>query len=390
MQVIYVKWCKYMSDKIALALSGGGSRAMAFHAGVLRYLAEMRMLEKVVEISSVSGGSLVTGLIFTKSGMRWPTSRQYIEEVFPKVRTTLTTTSIQASAVVRLLSPRYWRFFNSLPNLVARAMYMDWRVRGVLNDLPRSPVWSINCTTAENGRRFRFKEGRLGDYESGYAEAGEFPLASAMAVSAAFPVGIGPFRLYAERLTWWKKPYWKAKTEEKIDPPSKLLHLYDGGVYDNLGLEPLFSASTGKPNKRHLVIVLDAGAPLWRGFGLSSLNPFRLKRLMEVMMDQNRALRVRGFINYVIQSQEGGYLGIVRTQNLRNVIKNQNWKYEFLPEKLASQVDSFPTSLRRLAEEDFDLIARHGYETAMLTQMGFPYLPPAPDLRCGCETPCWK
>jgi NTE family protein len=34
-----------MTDKISLALSGGGSRAMAFHAGVLRYLAEMNMLE---------------------------------------------------------------------------------------------------------------------------------------------------------------------------------------------------------------------------------------------------------------------------------------------------------------------------------------------------------
>jgi NTE family protein len=364
-----------MSEKISLALSGGGSRAMAFHAGVLKYFAEMGMLENVVEISSVSGGSLLTGLIFTKSGMRWPTSQEYLSKVFPQVRTTLTTTSIQASAAIRLLSPRYWQFLGSLPNLVARAMYMDWRVRGVLDDLPRSPVWSINCTTAENGRRFRFKEGRLGDYESGYAEAGQFPLASAMAVSAAFPVGIGPFRLYAGRLTWWKRHSWGAKTEENIEPPSRNLHLYDGGVYDNLGLEPLFNINTSSPHKAHRVIVLDAGAPLWRGFGLSSLNPLRIKRLMDVMMDQNRALRVRGFIKYVILSQRGGYLGIVRTKNIRDVIDRQRDRATFLSDESATRVASFPTSLGKLNSEDFDLIACHGYETAKLTQIGYPYLP---------------
>jgi hypothetical protein len=98
-----------------------------------------------------------------------------------------------------------------------------------------------------------------------------------MAVSAAFPVGIGPFRLYVKRLTWWKKPKWNAPAEEEIPPPSDKLHFYDGGVYDNLGLEPLFNAGTGQSQKGHRVIASDAGAHLWRGFGMSALNPFRLK-----------------------------------------------------------------------------------------------------------------
>jgi NTE family protein len=49
--------------KIALALSGGGTRAMAFHAGVIRYLADDGILHQVNHISSVSGGSLLVGLV---------------------------------------------------------------------------------------------------------------------------------------------------------------------------------------------------------------------------------------------------------------------------------------------------------------------------------------
>ena len=71
---------------IALALSGGGIRAMVFHLGVLRFLAEQGRLEDIRCISSVSGGSLVTGLIFQEGGMRWPNSREFLSNVYPALR----------------------------------------------------------------------------------------------------------------------------------------------------------------------------------------------------------------------------------------------------------------------------------------------------------------
>ena len=51
--------------KIGLALSGGGFRASIFHMGVLKYLAEKNKLEEISYISSVSGGSLLIGLIYS-------------------------------------------------------------------------------------------------------------------------------------------------------------------------------------------------------------------------------------------------------------------------------------------------------------------------------------
>src|SRR3712207_1443974 len=46
---------------IGLAMSGGGFRAMLFHAGALMRLNELGLLSKIERISSVSGGSIAAG-----------------------------------------------------------------------------------------------------------------------------------------------------------------------------------------------------------------------------------------------------------------------------------------------------------------------------------------
>ena len=45
--------------KIGLALSGGGSRAIAFHLGCLRALKRLGLLDRVSVLSTVSGGSVI-------------------------------------------------------------------------------------------------------------------------------------------------------------------------------------------------------------------------------------------------------------------------------------------------------------------------------------------
>ena len=44
---------------IALALSGGGARAMAFHLGCMRALHDRGVLQRVAILSTVSGGSVI-------------------------------------------------------------------------------------------------------------------------------------------------------------------------------------------------------------------------------------------------------------------------------------------------------------------------------------------
>jgi predicted acylesterase/phospholipase RssA len=45
--------------QIALCLSGGGFRATFFHLGVIKLLRDFRILEKVTDVYSVSGGSIL-------------------------------------------------------------------------------------------------------------------------------------------------------------------------------------------------------------------------------------------------------------------------------------------------------------------------------------------
>lgn len=340
---------------IALALSGGGIRAMVFHLGVMKHLAERGLLENVERVSSVSGGSLLVGLLLQQNQMHWPTSDQFLSCSLPALRESLCTRSLQWGAARQLLNPLNWRFLLSRANLLALALRDEWQVRGALADLPATPEWSINGTTAENGKRFRFKRHDIGDYTLGYAPAERFPLASALAVSAAFPGGFGPLMIDARSFEWRRRP-WGSPMEDavRVEPAFKRLHLYDGGVYDNMGLEPFFDVGR-KESKvgASYIVCSDAGAPLASGFDMGPLNVFRLARVADIMSDQTRALRVRCFFDW-IQSRPntGAYLSITMPSTGHS------------PCGSAEHASRFPTTLRRLTVGEFDQLAGHGYGVA--------------------------
>ncbi|STR45166.1 patatin-like phospholipase family protein [Iodobacter fluviatilis] len=365
---------------IGLALSGGGVRAAAFHAGVMRYLAEHGLLEDVTHVSSVSGGSLFVGMVFRLAEYRWPSSAAYLNVVFPQFRHVLTSKSLQCSALTQLFFiPTNWRFLLSRANVLAQAIEAAWDVKAPLCSLGASPVWSINCTTGETGRRFRFKAATMGDYELGYADIGSFSLAKAMAISAAFPGGIGPLVLKSQNFEWKKRVHWGAAEAEIYQVPFKNLHLYDGGLYDNLGLEPLFDVGRQelktddslKSPVRYLV-VSDGGAALPRTVIPHPLNPFRFKRIADIALDQSRALRVRAFVNFLQKNSSlGAFVGIGAdaVQSIRQFSKGresiadrlltQNW----LSQEEVKSASTYNTNLSLMSESHFDLLARHGYET---------------------------
>lgn len=340
---------------LALALSGGGVRAMAFHTGVLRALAERSLLESVTHLSTVSGGSLLIGCVLQEAGYLWPSSEDFLARVYPALQTRLCSRSLTADALWELTNPANWRLLLSRANLVSRALQKRWGIHASLSDLPARPEWSINGTTAETGKRFRFKRDSVGDYTLGYAKPNGLPLSHALAVSAAFPGGIGPLTLRTKGFSWSKRPQWQlgASQAAAVELPYRRLRLYDGGVYDNLGLEPFFDAGRGvsKIGNGPLLVVSDAGAPLMPGFSFLKLNPWRLKRVSDIISDQARSVRVRTFMHYINSMPNRGMFVPIAPPG-----------YELDSDAMIAA--TFPTTLRKLLPQEFDAIAAWGHKSA--------------------------
>lgn len=367
---------------IGVALSGGGMRAMAFHAGVFRWLAETERMEDVAHISSVSGGTLAAGLVFAVNSWKWPTSQQYLKNVRPEVTRLLTTQSLACAALLRLVWPSNWRFIFSRANVVSQAIAHSWGITESLSDLPTVPVWSINGTTAETGRRFRFKQDRCGDYEIGYANAARFKIADAMAVSAAFPGLIGPLAIKSADYTWKRRPSWNApvESEREVVLPFKRLHLYDGGVYDNLGLEPLIDPATQTfKNDIQYLVCSDAGAPLARE-APSFFDVRRVTRLLDIVMDQARSLRIRPLAKFLEKNPNlGAYAQIgadvVERLHLYEALHPSRFQHllrrKWLGREEVERAARVATSLSQLDLETFQLLETHGYESVMWNEVYF-------------------
>ena len=193
----------------------------------------------------------------------------------------------------------------------------------------------------------------IGDYSLGYATPGQYPLANALAVSAAFPGGFGPLALDTSKFAWMKRD-WGAPAEnaKEVSIGFPMLHLYDGGVYDNLGLEPFFDAGKCMAKVDLRIVLSDAGAPLQTEFDKRALNPWRLKRVADIMSEQSRALRVRSFMNYLGKDSDyGAYIYIGFPAGQSGLVNGE-------------QPAAFPTTLRRVHETEFDGLADHGYAVA--------------------------
>src|SRR5690349_24800215 len=75
---------------LGIALSGGGFRAMLFHAGALLRLNELGLLSRAARISSVSGGSIASGYLAhvwselgppNAAGAFTPFQQKYVEPI---------------------------------------------------------------------------------------------------------------------------------------------------------------------------------------------------------------------------------------------------------------------------------------------------------------------
>lgn len=324
---------------VGLAISGGGSRAATFAAGVLEALARIRVkdaggersvLEKVQYISSVSGGSLATGYFAARKPPRsvpvlGPQGLSPAYEQFFKDYKSAMQENFELAAAWRQVA--FFRAFN--PTKAAFSLAEVWDARFfhemTFSDLYEreragdSPRIILNGTSYNSGRRFAlttlpaadfdydFVGGLLQDlmrrservtpegkaiiqrnlerartqflpltFEQIGADHRGLPLSLAVVSSASFPPAVGPVTYAVAG-----------------QPPYQ--HVGDGGLFDNLGTESLTTFFLKKiprgSTKRGLIIVIDAAFPFdanaafleknKRGFEVFKKDPSRIVGIME-------------------------------------------------------------------------------------------------------------
>ncbi len=349
--------------KIGLALSGGGVRAAVFHFGVLARLADEGLLEDVVAISTVSGGSLGTGLIYTANGNRWPTSTEYRTAIVPHLRRLATGVDLQGTYLNRLLRAPL-SLLRARAGDISKLMQELWGITSSLQDIPRAPYWIINATCYETGVNWRFAPDRMGDYRFGYSYDPAVPLADALAASSAFPGLIGPLVFDARPFTWIPGGQNVAQP-----PPYERVRLWDGGVYENLGVEPLYKPGQGYRHDVEFLITSDAGATPANAV----YSPFKSGyRLISLATNQIRSLRARMVVSHLEAGNPGSYLQI--DNSAAYLLTRAHREDEipaiaprYLPEEEARLAATFGSTLRRLTEAEFERLFRHGFEVADLT-----------------------
>jgi NTE family protein len=370
---------------IALALSGGGFRATVFHLGVLARLAEEDRLGEVSFLSTVSGGTLCAGLVFALNDYRWPTSQEYIDKVVPGAHTLLTTHDLQKSMLFRVLGS-LWTILGTRADDLSALINEGWGISAELRDLPEHPRWMINATCHETGKNWRFERFRMGDYLFGYTDDPDLPLSDAMAASCGFPGLIGPLVLSTSQWSWYNyvdvattagAPPSDAggrpkRKKQAVEPPFSEVHLWDGGVYDNHGLEALHNFSSGWREGVDFLVVSDAaGRPEPEKYrrGVRAL----LRISSDIMMNQVRSLRSRAIIERLRNHEDrGAFLQTGNTceQLLRGAGKTDDiprYCPECLPKEKTDRAANMPTVIRKLTEGEYRLLFRHGFEVADYT-----------------------
>jgi len=227
---------------ISLCLSGGGYRAALFHLGAVRWLNDSGVLPRIGTLSCVSGGSILGAHLVTRL-RPWPTEPLDSEEWVRRVETpfrNFVKHDIRTGPLLTRLLPQNWlRSWSTVEAL--RKRYETHLLDGKdepLASLPEHPTAVFCATDMVFGVNWEATRERVGSWEAGYAlpPPPQWTVARAVAASSCFPPVFAPARTALRPEEFNRKGGY-----EEPDRVKRIrdLRLTDGGVYDNLGLQPV-------------------------------------------------------------------------------------------------------------------------------------------------------
>jgi len=244
---------------VIVAFSGGGTRAAAFSYGVMEALRdvtftwegrERKFLDEVDTISSVSGGSFPAAYY----GLFGDRIFEDFEEKFLKV-------DVQGHLKGSFLNPFNWVVLGAptFGRSDYAAEYYDkilfeGKTFGDMLKREDAPIIQINATEVSTGTQFTFIQNI---FDLLCSDLSAFPVSRAVAASSAVPVlfssitidnhaGTCGFELAPQAKAALDDPKHFSRRRHLIEKYVKYLdsetypylHLFDGGLTDNLGIRP--------------------------------------------------------------------------------------------------------------------------------------------------------
>jgi NTE family protein len=355
----------------ALCLSGGGFRAALFHLGSLRRLNELGVLSRVGVISSVSGGSILNGMLAANWSLLTADNagiyRNFDDAVRKPVREFCQIDLRTSLLLGHRLNPVNWLRRRPIVRISGNVLadHCDALYQGrLLADVPDSSANTprfVFCTTSVNtGASWHFHTGRtarMGDFYTGYSDVQDVRISEAVAASAAFPLAFSAFELDSSRLQSVSRldPWGFTRPisgKRQVVPPKHIL-LTDGGVYDNLGVEPIWSEFKA-------ILSSDAGRPFTSVRTCSQGILSRLHRAAEISEEQVGAVRKRWLVEqYVSKARVGALWGINTNVEDYEVSCTQSYGRDVRP--LFSLVR---TDLNSFSDGEIGCLENHGYALA--------------------------
>jgi NTE family protein len=287
--------------RLSVSFSGGGFRAAFFSLGAYRRLVETGLTGVVARLSSVSGGSITAAKVAVEATRAPFASLEDFDRRVTHPLRYLGQLGLRRRVMLRW---RPWRMPRSSFSTALVQLLDDYLFGGAtLARLGPTVELTINATSLQTGKRFRFKRTDVGDSTCGItSDVGDITVAFAVACSAAFPMLFSPISLDTTGRTFHSK-HWDVNSKHSSQPP-RTLWLTDGGVYDNLGSEPLLSAQDS-------FLVVDASKFAEQWYPDTSPSYFaRTWRPLETGLDQIVSLRRRLLYEHALRV--GGLLLMLR------------------------------------------------------------------------------
>jgi len=252
-------------DRIALTLSGGGTRAVGFHLGTLSYLDRVGLLENVRMLSTVSGGSAV--------GMGYAVYKKISKEVKPlmvlyrEMQNAVPKSPAELVGLLQKASAQNPAAPSGRRTLIANMAELYEMIFEFCKDKRFDLFWQegqlhleeivFNATEFMSGLAFRFHKSNA----NGFSGSERAPLSAShirgarladiLAASTCIPVGFEPiefpddFRWPDDKITvpdqQTRQTCNEIRRELPRDPSrpgrtKQSITLMDGGVYDNQGV----------------------------------------------------------------------------------------------------------------------------------------------------------